>query len=88
MVSSGQTPDFSARGNFVATGNRVDEIWAWLDIYAADCESWIAIDDLNLVEMRPEKINPDYFVHTTEELGLTEELAEYAIKKLKATERA
>ena len=47
-----------------------------MDIYAADCESWLAIDDLDLVEMSPDKLNRDYFVHTTEELGLTEELAE------------
>ena len=40
---------------------------------------WIAIDDLPLHEMNPRRITSSYFVHTNDETGLTEELAQEAI---------
>ena len=67
------------------TGDRVDEIREWLkeascsdEIWVAE---WIAIDDLNLTGMN-KKMKPEYFVRTSDAVGLTAELAEEAIRKL------
>jgi len=77
----GTTPDLSPS----CGGDRVDEIREWLkeascsdEIWVAE---WIAIDDLNLTGMN-KKMKPEYFVRTSDAVGLTAELAEEAIKKL------
>jgi hypothetical protein len=57
---------------------RVQEIKFWLDDNPAD--TWIAIDDMDLAGKGG--LDPDRFVHTTYVLGMTDDLAAQAIRKL------
>ena len=44
---------------------------------------WVALDDLDLIEMNPTKIDETHFVRTDDEVGLTEEKMMEVIEKLK-----
>ena len=79
----GETPDLGIKANFEKKGHRVAEIQKWLSENPTD--QWIAIDDLDLTQMCSSGINEDYFVHTDETVGLTQEKTAEAIKKLTAT---
>ena|ERR1719151_142270 len=60
------TPDHSY------DGDRVDEIAGWLTEHQPNNEKWIAIDDMHLANMNPDKMPEKNFVLTTDFWGLQE----------------
>ena len=93
VALSGATPDLENR----CLGDRVDEIAAWLREKAAGdgcgdgCGNrsgsktivWVAIDDLDLAAMNP-SLAEEHFVRTSGARGLTHELADEVVRKLRA----
>ena len=79
---NGSTPDLEK----VAKGDRVDEIFLWLEMHAAKSQhvhAWIAIDDMDLLRMNP-RLRSHNFVHTSDNTGLDAEKTEEALNKLLA----
>lgn len=73
-----RTQDLESLGK----GDRVTEIREWLiDNVFRHITSWIVIDDLDLIRMN-DKLPRDHFVHTNDDIGITEEQVEEAVKKI------
>lgn len=77
----GCTPDLEAP----CQGDRVDEIIAWLR-GATHVDSWVAIDDMDLLAMNS-RLDDAHFVRTSDLVGLTDEKAEEATRKLQKQRR-
>ena len=71
------TIDFSKTGQ----GDRVDEIYYWLEHSNYTINNWIAIDDMTLSAMN-NKLTEKHFVHTNIVVGLTINKMNESIKKL------
>ena len=71
------TPDLE----ITHTGDRVDEIMAWLSAHRSADHPWIAIDDLDLLGMNP-KLHARNFVRTSDGVGLTRRNVNEAVRKL------
>lgn len=83
MVLLDRTPDLESLGK----GDRVTEIREWLvDNVFRHITSWIVIDDLDLIKMN-DKLPRDHFVKTNDDIGLTDELADKAVRKLSGGEK-
>ena len=78
----GCTPDFETP----ATGDRVDEIFAWLRKHRADATPWLALDDIDLVALNG-KLPHTHFVRTKDSVGLTASLADECVAKLRAQQQ-
>ena len=75
------TPDRASHSHACAdhaagSGDRVDEIIAWLGD-AKDTACWVAIDDLDLLKMNS-KLKPCYFVRTDDAVGFGRDEADEA----------
>ena len=64
------------------SGDRVDEIFSWLETHSPECTRWVAIDDMDLVKMN-ERLQAAHFVRTDDGVGITAAGAEEVIAKLK-----
>lgn len=71
------TPDLSTTG-----GDRVDEIFAWLEEHDGLSQPWVAIDDLDLLRANP-RLDAHHFVRTHDANGLTRACAEQAVLQLR-----
>jgi hypothetical protein len=74
----GSTPDLAIYGD------RVDEILSWIRTHPEHrVRAWVALDDMDLTAMNP-KLDAAHFVRTDDTVGLTDQKADEAIRKLAA----
>ena len=85
----GDTPNLEREPRF---NTRPDEIVAFLEAHGGGVHQWVAVDDLPLVNLDEKcrngctgiRLTAAHFVQTSDQVGLTAELAEEAIAKLSA----
>ena len=84
LAINGATPDLEK----TAKGDRVDEIFLWLEMHAAKSEhvqAWVAVDDMDLMRQNP-RLKEENFVHTSDEKGFNLPKMEETLQKLLAAE--
>ena len=84
LAINGATPDLEK----TARGDRVDEIFLWLEMHAAKSEhvqAWVAVDDMDLLRQNP-RLKEENFVRTSDEKGFNLPKMEEALQKLLAAE--
>ena len=77
----GSTPQVK-RSRPHKAGERCDEILAWLSSTDLKVCAWVALDDMDLLGSPKCRIDPEHFVQTSDEDGLTRSLADEVILSL------